>query len=65
MNTELKEFFKLDENAYYIYEGEKRLCGIYPDCNNCIRNDMAREQAKLTSVPYMEVFSYVNDFLMS
>lgn len=63
MNVELKEFFKLDEDAYYIYKGKKRLCGIYPDCNNCIRNDMAREQAKLTPVPYMEVFSYVNDFL--
>ena len=64
MNGNLEKYFKKDMEGYYLDKesNEYKLKGV-----NCsydrTRNEKAAKQASLESVPFGQVFSYINEFL--
>ena len=60
----LDEYFKKDEEAFYINEsGEKKFRGVLKYYGDTVRNDKAKEQSDDPPVPISQVFSYINEFI--
>lgn len=64
MNSDLKNYFEINEEAFYINDkDERKFRGVRRYYGDSIRNDKADKQAQLCPVSISKVFSYVNDFL--
>lgn len=61
MNSNLKNYFKIDMEGFYKKNDIYMLKGV--DIYDRTRNEKAAEQAKLEPIPFCKVYSYINELL--